>query len=924
MLRKAALVVGVVLEIAWVQPGFAQATPPSEPSAVASQGETPAALGEVVVTATRISRAGFNAPTPTTVVTAADMENVAATNVAQFLNQEIPALAPTSTPATSGQSSQNAGSNFLDLRDLGPNRTLVLVDGARFVPSTSAGTVDTNLIPTALIDRVDVVTGGASAAWGSDAVAGVVNLVLKKNLQGLQVSAQAGQSQYGDNQDYLATLAYGTAFAAGAGHIELAGEFQRNGGVGRPDRRRWGQTQYGLIGNPDYARGNGQPQQLIVPNYQLTGMTTGGVILDGPQAGHQFATGGRLIPFVTGSPTDGFGMSGGNGTNTGLYQMLLVPLIRDNFFGRVSYDLTSHLNAYVDVSLGESQTLNPDLIPQFDFGSTIQPGNAYLSPDVAAQLGNRPFTLGRFSAETPIADDVRNLVQRYLAGLRGDFGNGWKWNAHAEWGRTRYSARLYNNLITANYALAEDAVRDPATNQIVCRSSLADPGNGCLPINLFGPGSPSAAALRYVTGTQSLLSFISETAVAADLQGAPFSTWAGPVSIAAGAEYRRESVSANSDPLSQSSAFLIGNPQPIAGAFNVKEGFFETVVPLAADAPFVKALDLNGAVRVTDYSTSGRVTTWKVGLSYSLSDELRFRATRSRDIRAPNLQELYTTAALLFSTVVNPANGQSFTVRELTVGNRNLKPEEADTTTLGVVYQPSWLSGLRTSLDVYDIRINKVIAQLADQDLVNRCFAGNTALCSFIQRDAAGNPSQLELGFVNLSQLKTRGADVELSYTTPLSRWMSAGAGDLTVRALTTYVQELIIDDGQTPHDIAGLVGFSSSFNVIPHWRGNLSETYSTGPWTYYLEQRFIGPGRYTDNFTVNRNDVGSVFYLNGSLRYSFGVGPAKIQIYGAVNNILNRDPPIVPGNFFAPGQTNPIFYDIVGRNFSLGVRAQF
>jgi outer membrane receptor protein involved in Fe transport len=877
----------------------------------------------VVVTATRIARAGFNAPTPTTVVNASDFENTAATNIGQFLNQEIPALVGSETPATTGLSSQNAGGNFLDLRSLGANRTLVLLDGQRFVPTTSQGTTDTNVIPTALIDHVDVVTGGASAAWGSDAVAGVVNIVLKKDLQGFQANVQYGESQYGDNEDRLLTLAYGTGFADGKGHFEVASEYEDNGGILHQYDRPWARTQYGVIANP--LSGNGQPAELIEPNYQLSIATEGGVILSGPAAGTQFGPGGTPEPFIQGNPANGAGMSGGNGVNSGRFTPLETPLNRVNLMLRGSYDLASNLTGYVNVTLAQSETINPYLTPAFDFGSEIFADNAYLPASIASQLaatGTPGFAFGRLNTTDFIKVDDTNFVQRYVAGVNGGFGNNWKWDAHAEYGLTTYSAKLYGNEITANYALAEDAVVGP-TGQIVCRSTLISPGNGCVPINLFGYGSPSAAALNYVMGTQSLRSHIGETAAAANIQGEPISSWAGPVSIAAGAEFRRETLKSEVDPLSESSAYLIGDPQPIEGSYNVKEGFFETVVPLARDLPLIKSLDLNGAVRETDYSTSGTVTTWKVGVSYSMTDELRFRATRSRDIRAPNLSELYTSKMLLFGSVANPANGQSFTVQEITTGNASLVPEEADTTTGGIVYQPSWLQGFRTSVDVYQIKIKDAISQLVDQDLVDRCYEGDAALCAYIQRDAAGNPKTLTLAYINSDQTKTSGADFETSYAAPMSRFADSWNGNLSLRLLATYVRDLTTTDGTSSENLAGILSPVTTGSAgVPHWRGDASAAYSLGPWVGFLEERFIGGGRYTNQFTVNDDKVSEQLVLNGSLRYNLTARSLKMQVYANVNNIFNRAPPIDPANFIEPAQTNGVLYDVVGRNFTLGVRA--
>ncbi|MEA3176627.1 MAG: hypothetical protein QOI59_150 [Gammaproteobacteria bacterium] len=885
----------------------------SEPT---SQGKA-AQLEEIVVTGSRIARAGFKAPTPTTVVGADQLQITSASNVGQALNQEVPALTPSLTPTSSTRSSQNAGGNFLDLRNLGANRTLVLVDSSRFVPTTSVGTIDTNVIPSALIERVDVVTGGASAAYGSDAVAGVVNILLKKDLNGFEGKVQGGLSQLGDNASRNVSLAWGAPFAGGRGHVEIAGEYEDNDGVTDVTSRSWARGQYGLIANPAFTASNGQPQQLIVPDVQLRVATAGGLILSGPARGTQFLPGGATAPLAFGNPAGGALMSGGGSLNPGLYQVLSVPLDRESALGRVSYEITPSVTAFAEGWWARSHTFNPSLTPSFDFGSLIQPDNAYLPASLRSAA---PFAFGEFNTWDLIKASNTNETQRYRGGLSGKIGSQWTWAADAQYGRNRYTAYLFDNLISSRYSLAEDAVVDPATGQTACRSSLTTSSNGCVPINLFG-GTPSQAAIDYVTGTQSLVTRLTQTAAQANIQGEPFSTWAGPVSVAFGGEYRRLTLDTTVDSLSAAQSFLIGNPQSISGRYSVTEGFAEGLVPLVRDVPFIRALDFNGAVRLTHYSTSGTVTTWKAGLSYSMTDELRFRATRSRDIRAANLAELFTSSQLLFTTIADPATGQNVLARTLSVGNPDLEPEKADTTTIGPVYQPSWLPGFSASVDYYNIEIDGAIAQLGAQDIVTRCSNGDTALCSFVTRDANNLPSQVTLTYLNLASIHTNGLDIEASYNRTLS------SGDkIALRALGNYVHRLSSTNGTTSIDLAGIVGTSiggigAGNSGLPHWRADASESYTHGPLTFYLEQRFIGAGRYTNLYTVSDNSVGSRLYLNGTISANLG---DRFQIYATINNILDKDPPRDPENFLEPAQTNAVLYDVIGRTFTVGARVNF
>lgn len=899
----------------------AAATP--DASATADNGE------EIVVTASRVQRSGFTAPTPTTVIGADQMQKTGASNVGQMMT-EIPSFQPSLTPTTTTISSQQAGGNFIDLRGLGPNRTLVLVDGRRHVPTTADGSVDTNVIPSALIERVEVVTGGASAAWGSDAVAGVVNLILRKDLEGFQGDVHGGISGQGDNKEWGASVAFGTHFAGDRGHFIIGAEVVDNQGVLHQGDRDWGRKDYQLIQNAAYAPGNGQPLYLVAGNTHMALGTEGGLILSGVNAGTQFLPGGTPAPFQFGSQYTGLTQIGGDGINPGRYTELETPLKRENVYSRVSFDLTDNVTAFLEGSYARSQTVNSFLVAPFTLGSVvINSDNAYLPASIRDSMvaaGEGGFALGRYDSDFGFieADDT-NRTTRFVGGLDGKFGQTWKWNAYYQQGQTNYDAYLNGNLRPDRLSRAADAVTDPATGNVVCRSTLTDPTNGCAPINLFGKGSPDAAAIDYVTGTQALHSVIKQQVAAASLQGEPFSSWAGPVSIAVGGEYRKESVNTTVDAVSAANGFLIGNPKAIAGSYNVKEVFAETVVPLLTDAPFANHLDFNGAVRLTDYSTSGSVTTWKAGLSWEVNDQLRFRGTRSRDIRAANLSELFTASQLLFTGVNDPATGNNIIVQTLRQGNPNLKPEQADTTTIGVVIQPKAIPGLRASVDAYDVKINGVISTLQPQDLIDRCYQGDASLCALVKRDGSGNLVSVVLSQVNLAQLQTRGLDFEVSYNTPLNRFVDSWNGDLSLRFLATYTDRFVLDDGVTSVDYVGDVG-ADVYYPTPKWRWNANITYSNGPLTAYLSERYVGGGTYNHLLTIDQPNVDSRFYTDASLAWTFANSDGRnVQIYGVVKNLFDKDPPVDPSSFFlSPLATNPTLYDVIGRTFTVGLRFKY
>jgi len=541
-------------------------------------------LDEIVVTGSRIERSGFNAPTPTTVLDNAQIERAAAPNIGQLVN-ELPEFQATNTPASTTVSSQYAGQNNLNLRGLGAVETLVLVDGRRFVPSTSGGLIDTNVIPSSLIDRLEVVTGGASAAYGSDAVAGVVNIILKKDLNGFSGDFQPGISTYGDNKTYKGSLVWGTSFADGNGHFVIAGEGDKEGGVGQQTTRPWASQGYNVVGNPNQAPG--QPTFLIAPNAQLSQATLGGLITSGALMGTAFGAGGTPYQFNY-KPGDGFYQLGGNGIRGSDYEELSVAINRYSLFSKGDYDLNG-VTFFYQLSHAHSDATNPFLVPPFNFGNiTINSNNPYFTsnyPTLAAQLaaaGQTSFTMGRYSTDMGyLTADDSNATDRLLVGVEGKFGRNWKWNVYAEYGRNNYESIIGNNVLVNNFNNSVNAVMGP-NGQPVCAATLATPNGapGCVPVNLFGIGSPSRAAINYFTATQDIVSDTYEHDVAANLTGDLFSLYGEPVSIATGVEYRGQSVHANSDQNSQEQNFLIGNPQPIAGELSEKEAFAEVLVPL--------------------------------------------------------------------------------------------------------------------------------------------------------------------------------------------------------------------------------------------------------------------------------------------------------------------------------------------------------
>ena len=891
-------------------PARAQET--SNPSESTTTNEE---ITEITVTGTRLAH--YIAPTPVTTISTEELQAKAARDVASLV-EDLPALRPN---FNTGQVSAPIGASYLDLRSLGPNRTLLLVDGRRFGATDNTGGADINILPAILIKRIEIVTGGASAAYGSDAVSGVVNLFLDNEFEGLKADAQYGISQYQDARQPAASVAFGKAFIDGRLHVVGAVDYTHDSGELNQDSRPWGRNNVGILINPAYKPGNGQPQRLILPNSLLSQMTYGGVtsVSSIPALrGLQFLPGGVVAPFAYGTNVGSTFMTGGGGISVMPYANILPELDRRSAYSHVTYDLTDTTKVFVD-ALWSHGTAYADQLNNFDTGNlTLHNDNAFLPLQIKNILAANKlstFQIGRLDTEAGVfATHVLTQVQRYSVGIQGSLFGSWTWDAYAQFGHNNYDRDDYNNRITANYLNAVDAVISPTTGQAVCRSTLTHPNNGCVAANVFGQGSISAAAVAYYTGTSWVDQRQEQNVYAAKVNGTPFDTWAGSASTALGGEFRKESLDVAVDPISAASGWKQINAQPIKGSYTVKEGFAEIGIPLAKNNLLAHLLDVDGAVRQTDYSTSGNVTTWKAGLNYEPIADVRLRGTVSRDIRAPILNELYSGQNQGISPLIDPVNNTQRSITQLTGGNPRLVPERALTRTLGLVYQPAWVQGAHLSVDYYSINLTNAITTLTAQQVLDGCYKLNQqTLCNQITRDGAGNISLVQATLLNASAMRTYGVDYEAGYSRELL------AGQFSVRALATYVGELATTLNGVVTDRAGQVGATGG---TPHWTGNVFVNYATHKWGAGVLYRYVEGGTYDNTYVqgvdINNNHVGgrSYFDLNGSYKLS-----DSLEIFGKVNNVCNIAPPATPQTVSQALYAGSAYYDRIGRYYILGVR---
>ena len=937
---------------------------PSGPATVSDPGSgaeaAPAETGpaEVIVTSTRVQRAGYSAPTPVTSVSSKDLDTQAPSTVADVLAQ-LPSFRQDSSPTTTGVNSLNGGESTADLRGLGAPRTLVLVNGQRFVPAASDGTVDLNQIPTLLISRIDVVTGGASAAYGSDAVSGVVNFILDNHFEGFKSNFEYGESKYSDDIEKQGAIAFGTSAMDGKLHFMFGADYISNEGIGDQDTRPWGQKDVGLITNTGYGS-NGLPNYIISPNVHTSTLSNGGLIVGATKVGGgtstalngtAFGPGGAPYQFQYGT-VYGTSMIGGEQgrPNPTLNSELAKPFDTLSGLSRIEYEFTPELTAYVELSAaregagGYSQQAR-------DTGVAIQADNAYLPASIRSAMatdGLSSITLGRYYDDTgAIQLNSIDKTYRVIGGLQGSFDllGHWKWDANYQYGRNTYDLTFgANNRNQANFLEAVDAVINPSTGSIVCRSTLTSPHNGCIPVDILGDGSETLNS--FVNGSATYHLLTQQSVADVDLNGEPFSDWAGPVSIASGYEFRRETGLGVADPVStqmnangSTGGWALGNQQNFEGSYNVNEGYLETVVPMVGDDGFgiVRSIDINAAARATDYSTSGYVTTWKGGFNWQPFKDLRIRGTRSHDVRAPNLSELFIGGTgSSYTPVFDKVLNETVQVRQAATGNLALKPEQSETWTGGFVYQPSWAHGFATSIDYYKISIKDVISTIGAPTLVSGCNSGNTLYCQSIVYNPNGTINYVNSQPLNLNEMLTSGVDIESSYSIAASDIVKGLRGNLTIHALASFVDELTtVLPGNLVQNVIGQVSQFDRLNGVPKWRGNLDFTYDLAPWSMNVRMRYVGQGVYAYNLidgsgaanTIADNHVGGLAYFDVGGSYGFSMSGRYLQFYARVENLLDKDPPFIPSGAAGgvnESSTNAAFYDTIGRYFKVGVRMSF
>ena len=941
-------------------------SPTEQPPAQVSDDEV------ITVTGSRVITSSDGSPTPLISIAVKDLTATTPSDLADGLNK-LPMFIGSRSQRSTGGPTLDWPANFLNLRYFGTNRTLILLDGMRVPATDSANDVDVNTIPQAFVKRVDIVTGGASAVYGSDAVTGVVNFVLDHDFNGLKLEGQGGVSTYGDDASWKLGVTGGAELFHGSGHIEASYQHYKSSGIDTMMTRPLGQAIYMELGSGTAA--NPYYRAMNVRNVSLT---PGGYISSGPLANMYFVSNGILAPFTHGLPGNGVNEIGGDGGYSGEgYSLfpgvesnpwLAASLKSDQWFARMDEDLSSTVHVFAQGNISQSSNYDVSFVQSFT--SQFAADNAYLPSAARSALtasGTQSFTMARALDDEPgsISAGYTSNINVFV-GADGILPGGFNWHAHYTHGITQFHENSPHTLNMQRLYAALDAVSDPVTGQTVCRASLTPSGAGlypgCVPFNAFGPSAEDAASFAYVTDTTSYKTINIMSEAGASVNGTVMTLPAGPANAALSVEYRDLSLQtvsafsptakvncAGQNPLTCNPSTYVWNgvyanaPQ---ASEHVVETAIETDIPLIHDWPLIRSFHLNLAARYADYSISGPATIWKLGAVWDVTGDLKIRATQSRDFRAPTLSNLFAAANANITAFTDYLTGVSNNTTLVTQANLALKPEVAETSTLGFVFRPRWLSDFSLTVDWYEIGIHNAITNIngGTASVEQACIAsgGTSPYCLLAVRPnpitdtSPGNyPTEVISEPFNNGVMTTHGLDAELDGAFALSDVIKAVPGVLALRALVSYQPSLLSTTGipgAVPTNIAGAAG-NNGFSV-PAGRASLMLDYTVEAAELSVLERWHSSERNNQDSRLVFADpsVPQIFYTDIAFRYRFalccGDADKNSEVFLSIENVFNNQPSpyIGIGRTGAEGYAYPASFDedVVGRYFTFGIRQEF
>ncbi len=927
----------------------------STPAFAQDQDADEIAESVIVVTGSRISNPNLEQSAPVNVVSGDEIDLRQATNAEELIG-ELPGVSPGINASVNNGS---AGFASLNLRNVGTNRNLVLLDGTRLVPSSLASVTDLNIIPIALIERVDIVTGGASSVYGADAISGVANFITKRDFAGVDMSASFGVAEEGDGQRFRTDITIGANFDDGRGNAVLSVGYQNVDSVLQGDRAISQKTLF--IEGSEIGSGTSVPTRLNGDQYDP-------------------AT-GTLVPTY-------------NTFNFAPFNYFQTPLERFNMFGSANYEITDNVEVYTKGMYTKS-TVSLALAPSGLFGDTWQLplNNAFLTPAIQNTLCANPTNAaliagaGYANCAAAIADgfEVPTVINRRLveqgpritdyvtnqfqiwAGVRGSVTDNIVFDVYGTYGE---SERSQTNRNWGLKSRVQQALRSSDPN--VCN----DPSNGCVPINLFGDGQNITAeqvAFFNQPSTETVKTSLSVVngSLSGELGSESFLFADTPIGFAVGAEYRKYTAEQLSDVASgtQDEVLGTGAPSPsFSGQYDVKEVFGELIIPIVENVPGIYSLTVEAGARYSDYSNSGGSTTWKAGGTWEPAEGYKIRGIYQHSVRSPNIGELFSPVVTGLTALAvdpcagaNPVGNASLTaiciaqgapagtigtipvpsasqINATSGGNTNLGPETANSYTIGVVLTPPSIPGLTLTADYYNIKIKGAITTPTPGDIIDPCFSGvDPSACALIVRNplngslnGGGDTPGLLLQLTNQGQIETSGVDLRVGYQFPTS------FGKVAFDFSGNWTEQLKFNSN--PANPTSINRECVSYYgencepITPEFTFNLRSTVSLGDtvdisllWTWLdavsLEPLSASFGGALPEYS----SIGSYSYFDLTTRFNVS---DNFEMTAGIQNLLDKKPPnvssYVGSSSYNSGNTYPTTYDAIGRRFQVTGRLRF
>ena len=941
---------------------------------------------EIVVTGSRIARPDLQSSVPVAVVSAERILQTGASNIQDVL-ATLPAVGQNISRTSSNFSNTGNGEATVNLRNLGSSRTLVLIDGRRSLGIAGSSAVDLNNIPADLIERVEVVTGGASAVYGSEAVAGVVNFVLKDKFEGLRIRGQSTISTQGDAPRQFVSVTGGTGFADERGHIVGNISYDKDHGLRSRDRS---------FSATDVPNRSSYASQGLFDTTNLNDPDAGPTF--SPATGNTFTFGPtNVLKPYQGANIDGYNRNGDR------YLSVPVERIQGTVLG--GFDFSDAAKFYVEGEYSRTKSnagLEPSAIANTGPGAALSfDGSAYAGIPISSPYVPDAVRASAIANGTDVVqfrrrsndifsrsnNDKRDFY-RGVIGLKGDVTSKWSYDLYYEHSQSRDHTSA-QSIYTPNYGAALSNEVGP--NGAIQCSDPAARAAGCVPIDIFGHNTVTAAAAAFLqtytgptrqvtlidgnavtlTNGQNVafdyLAKVHQDVVSGSVHGDLFSLWGSPIAVAFGGEYRRESSSEVFDPFTQAGLSAGNQITNTKGKFNVKEGFAEIVAPIVEDRPFLHYLGVEAAARYADYSTVGSVWSWKVGGTWAPVSDIRFRAVYSRATRAPNIGELFSSLSQTFPALTDPCdqgqgNGdgaplvalpagcstipgiastvasrgsfaystsQIQTIDGLLGGNPALKQETANTITVGAVITPSALKNFSLTVDYYHIKVKNAIGIIGQQVSVSQCFTTNDPLfCNNIVRDANGFITRVNALNLNTGAYLVSGIDVEGRYSLPFEAFGGSKL-DIDIQYNHRFKQQQTPFPGGPVQDELGQADCYSCGRLGSGFKNRVVGNFTFGTKHFQLNYRadYLGPLR--DNLDGSTAVVTRIpAYVYHNFQGKFTVDSAKkMELYFGVNNAFDKKPPRF-------NDTNPVTwpgtqtvadtYDLYGRMVYAGVTVNF